>query len=68
MTVVLYTRKDTNLYNVGIPLTKIPQPELRMFKKYDKVEMISKKEREATPINLALYLINLVGKIENGVF
>jgi hypothetical protein len=54
-------RKHTGLYMVGIDVPEIPQPG----ETSTTVERMCKAERERTPFELALWLVNLVDSVSS---
>lgn len=56
-------RKDTNLYIVGIDPCQIPSPPITLSQADGKVEFMDKKDREKTPVDLAIYLLNILERI-----
>ncbi len=60
-------RKDTNLYIVGIEPGELPSPPIVLGSAYGCVENLSRKRREATPEQLAIYLISILEKINEKV-
>lgn len=57
--------KFTNLYIVGITPNQLPPIPLTLGKSYITVEDMGRKEREKTPLDLAVYLIKILEVINN---